>query len=281
MRRGARLALAALAVPVLAAVVVLALGIGRGDSAACEPERFPEQAGVHSAAPPTGHEYNSFPPTSGPSSDTPLVWEAYDEPVAQFRVVHNLLHGGVAVQYGEGVSEEARERLRAWYEADPDGLLLAPLPELDGRIALTAWTQLATCETFAESEFDAFRSRHRFNGPERPPRETLRRGRGGLPNPLGLRVSPSPVRERATISFVFAEAATVQVEVRREDTGGAVVRRLANVSLLPGRAVRLVWDVRDDSGRPLPPGTYVAVARLVGRPVTALTVFDVRQRLTD
>ena len=228
------------------------------------------------AAPPPGHEYNSFPPTSGPSSDTPLVWEAYDEPVAQFRVVHNLLHGGVAVQYGDGVSEETRARLRAWYESEPDGLVLAPLPELDGRIALTAWTQLATCETFAERELDAFRSRHRFNGPERPPREALRRGRGGLPNPLGLRVSPSPVRERATVSFVYAESATVEVEVRRGNAEGRVVRRLANVSLLPARTVRLVWDVRDDDGRPLAPGTYVAVARLVGRPVTALTAFDVR-----
>ena len=275
MRRGRSLAVAALAVPLLAAGAVLALGVGRGDSAACELERFPEQPGAHSAAPPLGHAYNSFPPTSGPSSDTPLVWEAYDEPVAQFRVVHNLLHGGVAVQYGEDVSEETRERLRAWYEADPDGLILAPLPELDG-IALTAWTQLATCETFAEREVDAFRSRHRFNGPERPPRETLRRGRGGLPNPLGLRLSPTSVRDRATISFVFAEAATVEVEVRRRSADGPVVRRLANVSLLPARTVRLLWDVRDDDSRPLAPGTYVAVARLVGRPVTAITEFDVR-----
>jgi hypothetical protein len=261
---------------VLAAAVVLALGVGRGDSAGCELERFPEQTGVHSAAPPPDHEYNSFPPTSGPSSDTPLIWDVYDEPVAQFRVVHNLLHGGVAVQYGDGISAETRERVRAWYEADPDGLLLAPLPELDDRIALTAWTQLATCGTFAEREFDAFRSRHRFNGPERPPRETLRRGRGGLPNPLGLRVSPSPVRGRATVSFVFAEAATVEVEVRRGSADGPLVRRLANVSLLPARSVRLVWDVRDDGGRRLTPGAYAAVARLVGRPVTAITVFDVR-----
>jgi hypothetical protein len=276
MRRGGRLAVAAVAVPLLAAVVVVALGVGRGDSATCELERFPEHAGAHSATPPPGHEYNSFPPTSGPSSDTPLVWEAYDEPVAQFRVVHNLLHGGVAVQYGADVSEETRERLRAWHEADPDGLLLAPLPELDGRIALTAWTKLARCETFAERDFDAFRSRHRFNGPERPPREAMRRGRGGVPNPLGLRVSPSPVRDRATISFVYADATTVVVELRRGSAEGPLVRRLGSVSLLPSRAVRLAWDVRDDAGRRLPRGTYVAVAHLAERGATASTAFDVR-----
>ena len=277
MRRGRSLALAALAVPLIAAAAVLALGVGRGDSAACELERFPQQEGAHVAAPPPDHEYNSFPPTSGPSSDTPLVWGAYEEPVAQFRVVHNLLHGGIAVQYGTDVPEETVERLRAWYEADPDGVVLAPLPALDDRIALTAWTQLATCEAFAERQFTSFRGQHRFNGPERPPRESLRPGRGGVPNPLGLRVSPSPVRERATISFVYREAATVEVEIRRASAEGAIVRRLASVSLLPARTVSLAWDVRDDEGRPLPSGTYVAVARLdAARPVTATTVFDVR-----
>lgn len=278
MRRGASFALAAVAVPALAAATVLALGVGRGDSPVCELERFPEQEGAHVAPPPPGHQYNSFPPTSGPSFEKPLVWDAYDEPVSQFRVVHNLLHGGVAVQYGDRVSAETVERLRAWYEADPDGMVLAPLPGLDRRIALSAWTRLATCEAFGERQFTSFRAQHRFNGPERPPRESMRRGRGGEPNPLGLRVSPSPVRERATISFVYRQAATVELEIRRESVAGPLVRRLPNVSLLPARSVRLEWDVRDEEQRPLPPGTYVAVARLVadGRPVTASTAFEVR-----
>jgi hypothetical protein len=257
---------------------VLALGVGRGDSPVCELERFPEQQGAHFAAPPPGHEYNSFPPTSGPSSDKPLVWDAYEEPVSQFRVVHNLLHGGVAVQYGMDVPAKTVDRLRAWYEADPNGVVVAPLPALDDRIALTAWTHLASCETFDGPQFRAFRTRHRFNGPERPPRESMRRGRGGLPNPLGLRVSPSPVDDRATISFVYEEAATVALEIRRERVTGPIVRRLANVSLLPARTVRLEWDVHDDEGRPLTGGTYVAVARIAGagRSVTASTSFDVQ-----
>jgi Protein of unknown function (DUF3105) len=278
MRRGASLALAAAVVPVLAVVVTVALGIGRGDSPVCEVERYPEQEGAHAAAPPPGHEYNSFPPTSGPSSDTPLVWDAYEEPVSQFRVLHNLLHGGVAVQYGARVPEETVERLRAWYEADPDGLVLAPLPALDRRVVLSAWTRLASCESFEERRFTSFRALHRFNGPERPARESMRRGRGGVPNPLGLRVSPAPVRDRAAISFVYPEAATVELEIRRNTVTGPLVRRLASVSLLPTRTVSLEWDVRDEEEQPLTPGTYVAVARLVGepRPVSASTAFDVR-----
>ena len=186
----------------LAAAVVLALGVGRGDSAVCELARFPEQDGAHVAAPPPDHEYNSFPPTSGPSSDTPLVWGAYEEPVAQFRVVHNLLHGGVAVQYGAEVPDETVERLRAWYAADPDGVVLAPLPALDDRIALTAWTQLATCAAFVERQFTSFRGRHRFNGPERPPRESLRPPAAARPtrSVSASRPLPSAIGRRSRLS---------------------------------------------------------------------------------
>jgi len=278
MRRDRRLALAAVAVPLAAGALVLALGVGRGDAAACELERFAEQEGGHLPEPPPGFEYSSFPPTSGPSDETPLVWEDYEQPVSQFRLVHNLLHGGVAVQYGREVPAETVAAVRAWYERDPDGIVVAPLPALGGRLALTAWTRLATCERFDERELTAFRTLHRFGGPERPSRESMRRGRGGAPNPLGLRVTPSPVRDRATLSFVFPEAATIELEIRRERPAGPLVLRLANVSLLPGRPVSLDWDVRDDDGRPLAAGTYAAVAIVRGgdRRVTASTLFDVR-----
>lgn len=278
MRRGRNLLLAALALPALAAVLVLALGVGRGASAGCSEEVLPEQAGAHLQRLPDGFAYNSFPPTSGPSAERPLVWNAYDTPVSQFRLVHNLLHGGVAAQYGEDVPPDVVRQLVRWYENDPDGIVLAPLPQLGDRIALTAWRRLSRCGSFRERAFVGFRSAYRFNGPERPARETLRRGRGGEPNPLALRVSPSPVRGAATVSFAYAKPATVELEIRRERAAGPVVRRLANVSLLPGRSVSLAWDGSDDEGRPLVPGTYVAVATVLDgeRPVTASTAFDVR-----
>ena len=257
---------------------MLALGVGRGASAGCSEELLPEQPGQHRASPPAGFTYNSFPPTSGPSAERPLIWNAYDVPVSQFRLVHNLLHGGVAVQYGDDVPADVVRQLVGWYEDDPDGMILAPLPELEDRITLTAWRRLSRCGSFRERTFVAFRSAYRFNGPERPPMETMRRGRGGEPNPLGLRVSPSPVRAGATVSFVYAKPATVELEIRRGRAAGPLVRRLANVSLLPGRSVSLEWDGRDDQGRPLVAGTYVAVATVLGgeRPLTASTAFDVR-----
>ena len=81
--------------------------------------------------------------------------------------VHNLEHGGVIVQYGDQVDAVTRDRLRAFYDDSPNAMLLAPLPALGSKIALTAWTRLATCERFDESAFSAFRSAYRGNGPER------------------------------------------------------------------------------------------------------------------
>jgi hypothetical protein len=193
--------------------------------------------------------------------------------------VHNLLHGGVAAQYGDEVPPDVLRRLRAWYEADSDGLVVAPLPALGDRIVLTAWMKLASCETFDERAFSSFRTQNRFNGPEHPPRATMRRGRGGEPNPLGLRVEPRVVRGRGAFVFVFAEPATVSVHIRRGSLDGPVVRTLPNVSLLPGRSVQLRWEAHDDAGRPLPPGSYVAFAeaRSGARVIAVSTsLFDVR-----
>ncbi len=63
-----------------------------------------------------------------------------------------------------------------WYLEDPVALVLAPLPELEGRIALTAWTHLMTCDGFDVEEFTAFRDEFRFNGPEAIRPESLQPG---------------------------------------------------------------------------------------------------------
>jgi flagellar hook assembly protein FlgD len=106
----------------------------------------------------------------------------------------------------------------------------------------------------------------------------MRPGRGGAPNPLGLRVSPQPVRDEATVTFVYAEAASVSLEIRAGDVSGPVVRRFATIGLLPATRVRLRWDGRDDAGQLLAPGTYVALARVSagGRHLTASTAFERR-----
>jgi len=111
--------------------------------------------------------YNSFPPTSGPHYFVPAIWGEYSRPLVEIQAVHNLEHGGVIVQYGAGVPAATVARMRTWYASSPDGLLLAPLPRLGKRIALTAWTNRALCTRFDDRAFSDYRDAFRGRGPER------------------------------------------------------------------------------------------------------------------
>lgn len=181
---------------VAAAAGGLAFALGRGggeaEAGVCKRQTLPSQGQSH--VPPTklpkGFEYNSFPPASGPHHPQPLVFGEYDRPVPQNHLVHNLEHGGVAIQYGTDVPAEIVRRITEWYRTDPRGLLLAPLADtkraakLRDKIALTAWTaeredpdnpeskivkqegHLAVCSTFDEAAFSDFLDDYRAKGPE-------------------------------------------------------------------------------------------------------------------
>ena len=182
-------------------VVVVVLAFGGGDAAAgndaqaaqaaledagCTLQAVPAQAnaGDHSDVRSPGEtlEWNTTPPTSGPHYGESAVWGAYTEPLEQARVVHNLEHGGVYVQYGSDVPAATVEELRGFYDEHEAGTLLAPLPELRDRIALGAWVTeedgigessdrgrgyLALCTSFDEDAFAAFFDAFQFKGPER------------------------------------------------------------------------------------------------------------------
>jgi hypothetical protein len=144
--------------------------------ATCELADYAEQGVKHVESPPPRGSYNSFPPTSGPHADFPVKWGAYAEPQEQYRLVHNLEHGGVVIQYGADVSHDVVGRLLAWYGGDPNAIVIAPLPELADKIAVTAWTRLLTCDGFDEPTFTEFRDAYRYQGPERFPPEDLEPG---------------------------------------------------------------------------------------------------------
>jgi Protein of unknown function (DUF3105) len=146
------------------------------EPADCVEETFTDQGAEHHETVPAGFEYNSFPPTSGPHHPQWAIWNVYSEPIQQLFLVHNLEHGGIIVQYGSGIAEDEVQRMIDWYSADPDAILVAPLPELGDKVALTAWTHLLTCSGFDEEAWTAFRDEHRFNGPESVPRNFLQPG---------------------------------------------------------------------------------------------------------
>ena len=151
--------------------------------ARCTIRSFPALDRGHVETPPKN--YNSFPPSSGPHSPAPAPWNAYDEQVQQFILVHNLEHGGVIVQYGSGIPDSDVEQILEWYRDDPNGIVVAPLPALKSRIALVAWTgeeegegngNVAMCPRFDAGAFDAFKGAYGFKAPERFPREILTPG---------------------------------------------------------------------------------------------------------
>jgi hypothetical protein len=124
----------------------------------------------------TAVKYKTFPPTSGNHYASPAHWNAYDSPIEQQRGLHNLEHGGLLIQYGKDVPEPTVAELREFYQDDPNGIVLAPLPRLNGQIALTAWLNIAKCDSFDAGAFEKFRDEFRAKGPERIPLSELRPG---------------------------------------------------------------------------------------------------------
>lgn len=124
------------------------------------------QGRTHVPALPPGFKYNTVPGTSGQHSNQTVVFGVYDQPVSEINYIHNLEHGAVGMFYGEDVPEASVTQMIEYYNADPNGMILAPDPRLKDQIALTAWTQVAKGKTFDKDVFDTFIEAFGFKGPE-------------------------------------------------------------------------------------------------------------------
>ena len=185
--RRSKLTAAAIAVALAAGVAIAVAatrgGGGSGDvakklaAAGCVFKTYPNLGQAHVQALTPLPKYNSFPPTSGPHYVQPAPWNFYDSPLdSEVRAVHNLEHGGIVIQWGSPVPTSTVEQLRGFWQDSPNGMLMAPLPKLRDKIALTAWTHLATCTRFDEGAFKSFRDAYRGKGPERIPLSQLTPG---------------------------------------------------------------------------------------------------------
>jgi hypothetical protein len=142
-----------------------------GADGPCMRQTFAPQGRQHVQKLAKGFKYSTNPPTSGPHYPVPAVWNLYTQPVPEIRLVHNLEHGGIIVQYGDKVPQPQVQDITQWYQSDPqggDGLIVAPLPELGSKVALTAWTHLMTCPRFDQGAFDRFRDDYRGPGGDAP-----------------------------------------------------------------------------------------------------------------
>jgi len=186
------------AIIVVAAIVGIVLATRGGSAEAAGPDgpctraTFPPMGRQHIEKLSSDFRYNSYPPTSGPhyspGPKAPAVWNLYDTPVDETALVHNLEHGGVVVQYGADVPASTVEEIANWYQADPDGIVVAPIwpdiqatppPDASKKIFLTSWTHLMTCPTFDQDAFDNFRDDYRGpsgDAPEKFPLSQLAPG---------------------------------------------------------------------------------------------------------
>jgi hypothetical protein len=178
---------AGLVVIVAIVAVVVARGSGGGskssttalaalNAAGCSYRRYPSEGRGHVSSLSAKVSYKTFPPTSGTHYYVPAVWNRYTQPLVLIQEVHNLEHGGVIIQYGDKVPQATVAKLVSFYNSSPNGMLLAPLPKLGNKIALTAWTRLALCAQYNQAAFAGFRDAFRGIGPERFPVSSLTPG---------------------------------------------------------------------------------------------------------
>ncbi len=101
--------------------------------------------------------YNSDPPTSGPHLPSRAPWGIHTAPVQKELQVHNLEDGGVLVQYScpQGCPD-LLEKLKAIVTRYDTRVILAPYPQTDRRIVLTAWTRIDKFDEFDEKRIVRF-----------------------------------------------------------------------------------------------------------------------------
>lgn len=104
-------------------------------------------------------DYNTTPPTSGNHYPTWSEWGMFTTPIRNEIQVHNLEHGGVMIQYNPNISDEVLSQLVEVVRelgSIHRKLALAPYPNLDKEIALTAWTRIDKFDGFDAERIRAF-----------------------------------------------------------------------------------------------------------------------------
>jgi hypothetical protein len=133
----------------------------------CTVKTYPDLGRQHTQNLDEKVKYNSTPATSGRHYYQAVPWGTYPTPVREIQAVHNLEHGGIVVAYGSKVPQAKIDLLEAFVGADPRAMLMSPYPSLGNKIALAAWTHLATCTNVDEAAYKQYRDAYRGKGPER------------------------------------------------------------------------------------------------------------------
>lgn len=117
--------------------------------------RFPDQGNRHLSEGEIFEGYNSTPPTSGPHYNRLANWGIHDQPIPNELQVHNLEDGGVIIQYNN-VPQDVIDKLKGIVSRYDTRVILAPYPDMEYKIALTAWTRLLPLDEFDEQRIVQF-----------------------------------------------------------------------------------------------------------------------------
>jgi Protein of unknown function (DUF3105) len=105
-------------------------------------------------------KYDSDPPVDGKHDATPAVWGIYDAPVDQSKLIHNMEHAGMIVQYGDKVPASTVATIESAVRDDPAWTVVASYPKLGDKIAFERWAYLVECTSYQKGVMADFR-KHR------------------------------------------------------------------------------------------------------------------------
>ncbi|WP_022802537.1 DUF3105 domain-containing protein [Deinococcus ficus] len=158
---------------VIAGVAALLIGLAVWSSRGGGPDElgtaYANQGQEHIAEGASHAAYNSFPATSGPHVAAPQPWGVFGDEIAEEKLVHNLEHGGIVIQYNPSLYEGSLDPLIALQAKYPNKTVVAPNSRLTTAFALTAWKRLYTLDTLDEVNMTAFIDRYKNKAPERMP----------------------------------------------------------------------------------------------------------------
>ena len=169
-------AIASIAITFIAALILPSLPgfsgsgiLGRNPSG--PGERIAEQVPSHVSPGQTHPAYNSVPATSGWHYGGPLApvrWGIHSEFLEDEFRLHNLEHGGVGVHYNcpDGCPELVTLLAEIVDRSRSEGLkvFMSPYPDMDNRVALTAWTFIDKLDVFDEERVKDFIRSHESSG---------------------------------------------------------------------------------------------------------------------
>jgi hypothetical protein len=119
---------------------------------------LPEQGATHVTKESEIPDYDTDPPASGDHNPQQLADGAYSEMPEPWYFVHSLEHGRIEIQYSPDLPEADQLELKGLFDQQPDGVLLFPNSEMPSEVAVTAWTQLMTCDKYdGAATLDAIR----------------------------------------------------------------------------------------------------------------------------